>query len=348
MQAYTEATVEPRFRAIGEPIDMLVDGDYLRHVGYLVFDNWDEERKEWTRDPEGTVFFVSESHPCPPWGRVDYAVTCRHVIEGIRSRCAYIRVNGASGLYVDISTKYEDWSLFDETDVAVSRVTFGNRASYWAYPMPQVRNQTLGSHLWNIKPGHEVFFIGLFEPLPGKTSVEAIVRFGKVARPDAWTTVCLDPDCGKQAEIRAHIVEALSWGGESGSPAYIYQSKLETGETWISIAEPFVAVPTAPVVETVEPSLLGMMYGHFELPRGGVDRNTGIAVVIPIGHIKAVLMSEPVLEERRRLGHDQIKAKKILPKPDTVKKSAKQEQSFTQADFEAALKKVARKIDPKR
>jgi hypothetical protein len=62
--------------------------------------------------------------------------------------------------------------------------------------------------------------MGLFSEHPGGDHNEPIARFGNIAlMPAEKVTV----DVGDStAHIRAYLVEARSWGGHSGSPAFVF------------------------------------------------------------------------------------------------------------------------------
>jgi hypothetical protein len=331
MPEYTvEAPTKP-IRVVGEPLDMLVEEFYRENVGYLVAQVWDEDRNDWMSRPEGTVFFIQLSTP-GLFGFIYYAVTCRHVIEGIRDggsgyrKTVFIRVNDLKGEAQDVPFMVDDWILGKETDVAVIRIHFGPSLVWWAYPMYNGGAEKL-------KPGHDVFFVGLFAPLPGDGSVQAIVRSGKVARPSTKVSVTLNPYSGESVIVDAYVVEANSWGGESGSPVFVYEQK------YVPAEPPLQTIADNPeiwareernrekIVGRVEPKLLGLLHGHFLIKRtvmrgqteiGGVDVNSGIAVVIPAEGIRATLMDERLVEDRARTVRDWAEKATLLPKPDST------------------------------
>ncbi len=337
---------------------MLLDDYYTRLVGYVVADLRDEDTGKLYRDPVGTVFFVS-AFLGRGLGMIGYAITCRHIVEGLNERGisdAYIRLNRARGGGVlDLRSTLKDWVVTADSDVAACRVDLPPEVAFWQYPLPAALP---------IPPklGHDVFFVGLFEKLPGVNSVEAIARFGKVARPLSRLPIEVGPST--EIEVEAHLVEATSWGGESGSPVFIYTDKYKLVDAPMpGLFDEFKPPEKDRVILDVEPLLVGMVHGHYPLHRevrhrkhriGGVEINSGIAVVIPVEHIRRLVMETPkFIEDRERVIADRSARNRKLatPKPDAASGLSSEEQSsdaFTKEDFEAALKKVSRKIEPEK
>ena len=75
----------------------------------------------------------------------------------------------------------------------------------------------------SIVPGRTLFFIGLFQPLPGVERVEAVVRTGSIAAVGVDVPLELDGREGSSTSVKSHLAECRSWGGESGSPVYAYR-----------------------------------------------------------------------------------------------------------------------------
>ncbi len=334
-----------RLRAIGEPLDMLVDNLYERNVGYVVVEVKGE------RQPVGTVFFVGLDlvstlqtemltnanldpkqlyavHPT-------YAVTCRHVIEAaLNAGRTFLRLNKTDGGADDIVSVSSDWVHSERTDISISRLSLPRGFDYWPYPL-SARDSTER----DLIPGCGVFFVGMFRQLPGSGVVQALVRSGTIARPHVAVPIEIKP--GIEQSVEAHLVEARSWGGESGSPVFVYDEYQRTEDsdpisrsTWISPGFERryfgdIRKPRMIRASEVHPELLGLLYGHFEIPTdvtrgekriGGVAVNSGIAVVIPVSEIIKTLMSEPLMDDRRALMEEQkaraLRRLKAAIKPD--------------------------------
>jgi hypothetical protein len=304
-----------RIRAVGDPTDMLVDAQYQKNVGYLVAEFWDDQFQRYDAEPVGTVFFVEQTLG-DGFGCVHYAVTCRHVLEGIshNSTCRdiFLRINNLHGLAEDIPLRLADWVLSTHTDVAVARINLPPKFPFWACSMERSLD-------FSLLPGHGVFFVGLFSSLPGFKSVQAIVRSGTIARLSTRVPIKLNA----LVEVDAHLVELRSWGGESGSPVFVYDEHVRI---------PYIGDSTSASLRRndlrasdVMPSLLGILHGHFEIPAavkredveiGGLAVNSGIGVVIPASEIKMTLMDERLVEDRNRELQDRVARQVKLPKPD--------------------------------
>jgi hypothetical protein len=289
-----------------------------------------------------------------------YMVTARHCIEE-QQGTIFIRINtnyrGDQG-FVDVPTKKDDWIVHDQADVAViffkppvgpsgSR-TFefqGNLdidklidgdSCFRGDPLPAAaRRQGV-----QVAVGDDVFFTGLFVQHAGTEQNLPIARFGAIARMPAEPISFKTHRGSLRVAIHAYLVEAHSWGGHSGSPAFwsFFHALVEN-----NILKPIWLV-----------GLLGLVSAHFDIPqeteRSGelhnlegdvkVAINSGIAVVTPASAIKELLMREVVVEDRRlrqqAAGPDESVASADSGMP-------RENVPFTAEAFEGALKKVSRR-----
>jgi hypothetical protein len=102
--------------------------------------------------------------------------------------------------------------------------------------------------------------------------------------------------------------------------------------------------------------LIGLMHGHFDTTSdadvvedltGGVSVNMGIGIVVPIDHVLNFMDDAFGDDERRatrKLREDRLP---VMDSADGTEKTPAAPE-FTQSDFETALRKVSRKIEPKR
>jgi hypothetical protein len=101
--------------------------------------------------------------------------------------------------------------------------------------------------------------------------------------------------------------------------------------------------------------LLGIVRGHWDLPKETQEDfaeqegklNRGIAVLTPAQELRDLLESDKL--KRMRETERRREREENGPTLDATIDSNEQvpDRPFTKADFEAALKKVARKIQPK-
>ena len=144
--------------------------------------------------------------------------------------------------------------------------------------------------------GDDVFFAGLFTEHPGRERVQPIIRFGNISMMPLEPIKV--PDLHVASEIDAYLVEARSWGGHSGSPAFVFYPPDRFGDR--------IQMNTfLPVF------LLGLVHGHYEiksevaykgdiLGSGKVPINAGIAAVVPSQKIIEVLMDEDLVKKREK------------------------------------------------
>jgi hypothetical protein len=320
---------------------MIVDELYRDNVGYIMADVWDADSGNMIRYPAGTTFFVGVAlGKGYSLGTVVYAVTCRHVIDagpdGEQPKALSVRINRRDGTWEDVPCNRDQWTLSTETDVAVAQLRLGPGFRTWHYHISE--HIRFGEP--EIKTGHDVFFVGMFEPLPGKDSVEALVRFGTVARHSARVGIETYPG-SDIVEVDAHLVQGMAWPGESGSPVFAYEEEHTLPGTALnrSLSNGIISgfqIGDALVESTIRPRLIGLLYGHFRFnetaqaaraksARGkapkvyNVEVNYGVAIVIPSSKITATLMDGRLVSERDRMTQElqQRLAKKAIPIPDS-------------------------------
>lgn len=254
----------------------------------------------------GTAFWLAV--PLGDTGRhAPYLTTARHVIERAMDR-AQDRVLYARCNIVDEGVQLVDlpagcWRFHPtdhSVDVAVANVVAG----------PRVESTPIGHDLAltaeimateHIGVGTGVFAIGLFTGHYGDRWNRPIVRTGTIAM------LAERIQTQFSGSMEAHLVEIRSTGGLSGSPVFVDLSDDRVVEGADGKAK---RVRGAPM-----PYLLGLMHGHWDLPRqsavaGGrradgapaPDRlNTGIAVVVPAEKILEVI-NQPFFEDKRARG----------------------------------------------
>jgi hypothetical protein len=279
---------------------LIIDEQFRKCVAFLVLDGIDPVSKQPKRSPIGTGFFVGV--PVGDVGTDAFLVTARHVIEGARPfGRLFVRLNkkGQPG-FTDFASSPDDWLVHPTTDVAVLPVnTIPQDAYEWLW-LPQemlAGDDYLSGPENGVFEGDDIFFVGLFTPQAGTEHSHPIVRFGNVSlTPREKVSIKLSPDpAATRVPVDAYLVEARSWGGQSGSPAFMFYAPDRRPGT-LTVGAPRFA-------------LLGVTHGHFDIEqkvkligaRGGeaaVDLNAGIAVVIPAQKVIDQLMHKDLVARR--------------------------------------------------
>jgi hypothetical protein len=152
--------------------------------------------------------------------------------------------------------------------------------------------------------GHEVFFTGLFGQHAGRLRNLPIARFGNISRLPG-EPIAIRRLGNSTEEIEGYLVEATSWGGHSGSPAFwLYPVSM----VWFapSSDRPDSQIPVSSPGQII--GLMGLVSAHFDIPREATTKgdilgrivtsiNSGIAVVTPAHFIRQLIDSEPVRDE---------------------------------------------------
>lgn len=278
-------------RAVGDPIDMLVDNFYREMVGYIVELRCDQESNRTDAVPMGTVFFLTVPHG---QGHYAYMVTCRHLIEPDRVGVyppLFVRVNLIDGTFKDIPISRDEWIKSETSDIAIAPMRLDPKVyRYFCYPILEVQG-------WSFRqpvPGDQIFMTGLFVSKPGENSVQALVRSGTVARENVREDIEVDLSTSKRLNATVHLIEARSWGGESGSPVFSYRQKTEMRHPF-PVPPPYIM--DQPTIQThYEPQMMGMLQGHYHVPGHNYENetaNSGIAIVVPVQQILGMLKDDP-------------------------------------------------------
>jgi hypothetical protein len=253
-----------------------------------------------------------------------YLATAKHCIDAMKEAASkglsdgkvYIRVNSQATVLPPIETDPDDWFFHptesEKVDVAIYPISSG-------YDEWDVKFFTLIPDMTYVNPviidregvgpGDEVFIAGLFTRHAGKTRNIPIIRIGSIA---AMSEEPVDAAWCRPHPMEAHLIEARSIGGMSGSPVFVNVGKIEPilfndGKTPSRGQNTFF--------------LLGLIHGHWNWPLPDVDMesddelnadkdkkiNAGIAMVVPatkifetVQHPRLRLMREQVFDEEMR------------------------------------------------
>jgi hypothetical protein len=243
-----------------------------------------------------------------------YVITAKHVVHTNSNDLTsplfttlWIRVNnksGGSSMYaLNLITSGQAQSIFfhsdPSVDIAVIAITPTDVDAVDIKSLPENMLTTADDFKsLNIGVGTDMFFTGMFTGFLGEKRSYPIVRFGKLAMiPDEKVNFSGPPAEG-------YLMEAFSFGGNSGSPVFFYPSPDNTpgairlGPRPIKIAgvmrgffgdfEPIQLVQTQTAVQ--------------DQPRPPIpvsNGNSGIAFVVPARFISEILHS-PELENSRQ------------------------------------------------
>lgn len=236
----------------------------------------------------GTGFFFAEPSSVDKDRVYPYVVTARHVIEAVQERTTedkvLLRLNTRDGGTEIISSDVSQWRFHPSeatADVAVIQwAPDEKKFDYQTIPASMLITDDIAKQ-HSIGPGDEVFFPGLFVNHYGKKRNLPIIRIGDIA------AMAEEPVSTKDyGDIDAHLVEARSIGGLSGSPVFVHLV-VGRGEQIVLGARPSFY-------------LLGLMHGHYDSPLTDKDANVddseqaervnmGIAIVVPSGKIRELI-----------------------------------------------------------
>jgi hypothetical protein len=332
-----------KFAIVKRPseVDMRIPDLVLKSVVFI-----GEAVDETNGDLLGTGFFVSIPLAVEPH-RVLFLVTAKHVAEDLQNRDLHIAVNKRGGGVIGLRLQTQKWWFHptDKTaDVAITPVNVDVKVlDLVSIPIEKsvtaemIRGDEIGV-------GDETFMTGLFTPAPGQSRNMPIVRHGNVA---------MLPGEQIQTELGfadVYLVEARSIGGLSGSPVFVREtiamnvSGEGEEERWMAGLGNMY--------------FLGLMHGHWDIKESEMNSpkithdqkrgvNLGIGIVVPAEKIMDTI-NHPELREMRDALEEKLRKPSHVPGMDSARKPKPSEEPFTKEQFEAALKKVSRKIEPER
>jgi len=286
---------------------MLVPETIKKCVVFICY--WHEEGVKLA----GTGFFIAEPSSVNKDRIYPYVVTARHVIESVQERAiddkVLIRLNTRDGGTEIISSDVSQWRFHpSDATVDLAAIQWGpdqKKFDYQVIPASMlITDDIVKQH--SIGPGDEVFFPGLFVNHYGKKKNLPIIRIGNIA------AMAEEPVSTRDyGDIDAHLVEARSIGGLSGSPVFVHlvvgrgqQIVLGAGPTFY---------------------LLGLMRGHYDSPLTDKDANVddseqvervnmGIAIVVPSGKIRELIDQDDF--RAARILNDEELGKGLAATPD--------------------------------
>jgi hypothetical protein len=187
---------------------------------------------------QGTGFMVSIPSSGDPNRSWVYLVTAQHVVHTNANDFnsplfsqLWVRVNnksGGSAMYkIGIIPSGEGQTVFfhsdPSVDIAVLVISLNDVNNLDIKILPeQMLTSADDFKTLNISVGSDMFFTGMFTGFLGERKSYPIVRFGKLAMiPEEKVTFA-----GLSAE--GYLMEAFSFGGNSGSPVFFYLSSDNT------------------------------------------------------------------------------------------------------------------------
>jgi hypothetical protein len=276
---------------------LLYEDKLRRTAAFLCVDEDSEEGVK--RVPMGTAFFVGFDVGYNGYLAM-YAVTARHNIElSVGSGPLYLRVNERKGDYRDLEVPQPEWTAHPASDVAIRPVAWLPWMDHaFITGEDMVRR---GDHASSVfKAGDDVIMAGLFRQRFGTRRMEPILRFGNIAlMPGSPLSIEL-PLLAEPLDVEAILIEARSWGGQSGSPVMVDRSKYGGPG----------------------PMLLGLIHGHdvekdVDATQGvKVSMNAGVAIVIPAQHILETLALGEVVDMRNEEVHKLREREASDPSPE--------------------------------
>lgn len=182
--------------------------------------------------PNGTGFFVSIPDSSIRKISFIYLVTAKHVIQNSLTKKfydkVYVRINKRNSTFDTIPLQLiaqngQSFVVNNNIDLAVIPLAPDNsKYDYESIPINFLFKTKEEFDSSYVKEGTNVFYSGLFSPYLGYKSNSPIIRFGRIA---LLPTEDIFWDSSNQKQ-NLFLVETTTYGGNSGSPLFSYDSPL--------------------------------------------------------------------------------------------------------------------------
>lgn len=230
--------------------------------------------------------------------------TAAHVIDALIAKGIeqiIVRFSSDDGGSFWRSTLAEDWvkSFDPSVDTAIYLAAFPARTKHLGIPISMLCGLE-DANSFSLQLGDTVFFPGLFFPHPGETTMTPILRTGAVSRlADHEGISAVKPDGELVRGISAHLIEARSVGGFSGSPVFYLATPIDALTKRVTKSGPHVF-------------LVGLVSGHFPVTEATlVDSetniaqprilNSGITYVTPSSYLSELIKTIAATDSKQRL-----------------------------------------------
>jgi len=292
----------PRYAYCHEWELMQIPPEILKCVCYVEV----REGSEWRLN--GTAFLVGlpltgVSRAVEGEPMAVYAVTAKHVLHHGGQTLdeddpwwyddARLVLNSRSGGVEYLPVRPELWAPHPASDTAVVRIDIPPAIDFMLWPAESyVNTEFFAKH--ELTPGEEVIVTGLLWAHPGEPQITPIVRVGHVA---SFPIDRVNLDTGPEGAV---LIEVLSFGGLSGSPAFLHLGDFRRENH----GRGDLLTLDGPTGPTGGNWLLGIVQGGFEEHPTNPEsarRNVGITSVIPAARIDELLHSEQLAEERQEI-----------------------------------------------
>jgi hypothetical protein len=266
-------------------------------------------KKEGKFVPKGTGFIVSRDELGV---KVHFLVTVRHVVGGLLAKGheIWMRENLKDGTCLESALAPNVWhyhpNIPSGSDVVAACIAGGSESDAHSIPISgfggDIASREFMSSM-NLGIGDEIAIVGLFRGHYGADRNVPIVRIGNIA-------ALQEPVKTRYfGYIDAHLIEARSIGGLSGSPVFLFLPpvKLTKQESGV----PGLHQRNTTFADGQGMFLLGLVHGHFDVDDIHVDTvsedggtngaiNTGIAIVVPVEKVLETIDEPDWVAERKK------------------------------------------------
>jgi hypothetical protein len=260
--------------------------------------------------PSATTFLVAhEEHGM----RLGFLVTAQHAVSGLltNEQDIWVRENRKDGTSQETIVPPDMWHFHPnhprESDVAACMVNFSGDSDVHAIPLNGSKGIVASKDVMarmEMGLGDEVAIVGLFTSHYGVDHNLPIIRIGNIAAVQdepVFTNYC--------GYMDAHLIEARSIGGLSGSPVFVVLPpvRLMKQETGI----PGHHTRQTKFTDGQAMFLLGLVHGHFDAKglhgdivvedaRISGSIHTGIGIVVPVEKILETINEPDWVDERKQ------------------------------------------------
>jgi hypothetical protein len=329
-----------------DDIDMPTMPDHLLNCAVYIYPSVEDAKEGTAIGGSGFLVGVRTNYE----GRLNehlYVVTNAHVIRKAGDT-PVLRLNTKDGTVEILKTTALSWIRHPTgDDLSIRSITLSIEVhdfSYVEWPYEFLSD----ANMYLVGPGADTVTIGRFITHDGKQRNLPSLRFGNIAM------MPLEPIEHPDGYLQeSFLVESRSLGGYSGSPVFAYLPADPKRRNYPP--KPHAAISKRQI------KCIGVDWGHLSHmePVLAADKktptdqklwvkvNTGMSPAVPAWRLEQLLDDEATIMNREQEDRNLAKSRKENSSAVLDSVDASTETKFTKEDFERALKKASRKVEPK-
>lgn len=237
---------------------------------------------------------------------IPFLVTCRHVAAHLsKFEQFFLRINTKDGGSKDLPIEGADWSYPEDRSVDLAAVVFGfpSDSPYDVTHYRLADDTVVSTKPFSLMTGDVVSIAGLFRLHSGRQRSVPFVHTGNIAViADSKELVPMrDRVTNEIIDTEAHLIEAQTLDGLSGSPAFLHETASLTGFHEIRHPVAFRGAVLLGVYSGSWDGEPGTILAADRGLRGQIRVPVGVGTVVPVPKLLSLLRDHPDMKKARTI-----------------------------------------------